>query len=167
MAQNKIKLNICGNEFSISTEEDVSYTLTLANDVNQKMNIIQKEGNLSIVKAAIITAMEYCNDSFKAEMETDKLRKQMKIYFQEASKLRADYDKAVKERDVLEKETALLRQKISELEANGGLKPHFENVSRPVKNGNTIIISDSGLAESAEDSDGDFFNDNNTVNNNE
>lgn len=161
MADNKIKLNICGNEFTIITDEDVAYTLELANDVNVKMKDLQNNDNLSIVKSAIITALEYCNDCCKAKMETDDLKNKMKVYFKEAKKLRDDYDSKIKEIEQLKEENTSLKERIVELEANGFAQTQKEPISRPVKNSNPIIVTEGSTSESADDEDSEFFVDGN------
>lgn len=154
---NKIKLNICGNEFTIVTDEDISYTLTLANDVNQKMKSIQNSSNSSVAKSAIITALEFCNDSFKAKSETDNYKNQIKLYFQEAKKLKNDYDRLVSENQTLKDENAALKQEIAELEEKAVEQTQKEEILRPVKDGNNIVMSSGSSDESADDNESEFF----------
>lgn len=154
---NKIKLNICGNEFTIVTDEDISYTLNLANDVNQKMKSVQQGGNISVVKSAIITALEFCNDSLKAKSEIDNYKNQIRLYFQEAKKLKNEYDRLVQENESLKSENTELKQKIAELEEKAVAETQKETISRPVKDGNTVIISNGSTDESADDNNSNFF----------
>lgn len=70
MSKNRIKLNICGSECVISSDDSESYVRSIGDEVEKAMeDITSKNERVSITMAAIITALRYCDEAHKAPAE--------------------------------------------------------------------------------------------------
>lgn len=108
--QNKVKVTICGKEYSLQTDEVPSYVISLAKRLDNQMNtIMDASDNVPMTTAAILVALSALDEAHKANMDMDRIRIQIKDYVDDAHTARADCD----EKD---KEIALLRTKIVSLE---------------------------------------------------
>ncbi len=108
--QNKVKVTICGKEYTLNTDEVPSYVISLAKKLDNKMNaIMDSADNIPLTTASVLVALEALDEAYKANMDTDKMRVQIKDYIDDAHTARADCD----EKD---KEIALLRTRIVSLE---------------------------------------------------
>lgn len=120
MSKNRIKLNICGCECVIGSDDSESYVRSIGDEVEKAMeDIISKNERVSITMAAIITALSYCDDSRKASSGADNLRSQIKDYLEDSSHARTEAEEAKHEIDRLKREIQTLRSRLSE---DGGVK---------------------------------------------
>ncbi len=107
---NKIKVTICGREYSLKSEEQPAYYIALAKKVEDTINqMLAQSSGLNIQSAAVLAALAAFDDAHKADESIDNIRTQVKEYVNDAGKARAERDEAYKE---VEK----LKLKISELE---------------------------------------------------
>ncbi len=109
MDRNKVKLTICGSDYVIVSEDSESYVRAIGDKVNDKMNsILSKNPKLSISTAALLSALEYCDENTKSIEKTENFRKQIKEYVSEVSKYKSKYESA-------EIEITNLRSKVESL----------------------------------------------------
>ena len=93
MDKNKVKVMIAGIEYALSTEESPEYTAMLASSVDEKLKEIRSANPfISTNQAAVLIALQYANDSKKAEMSADNLRAQIKDYLEDASQAKSERD---------------------------------------------------------------------------
>lgn len=91
--KNKVKVNIAGIEYALSTEESPEYTLMLASAVDEKLKEIRSANPfISTNQAAVLIALQYANDAKKSEMSADNLRAQIKDYLEDASQAKSERD---------------------------------------------------------------------------
>lgn len=110
MEKNKIRLNIGGAEFAISTPDDPAYVEKLADEISAKISRLVKETpRLSVTMAAILTALDYCDCCKKAEESADHLRGQIKDYLEDSARARMEADVARREIERLNREIQQLR----------------------------------------------------------
>ena len=84
---NRIKVTICGKEYSLKTAENASYVLNLAAELESKINNMVNSGNgVSVQTAAILIALSDMDDANKANQSVDNIRTQIKQYVDEAAK---------------------------------------------------------------------------------
>ena len=58
MEKNRVRLNICGTDYSITTEDDPKYVMALGDELDASLNKTLRENNrLSVTQAAILAAM--------------------------------------------------------------------------------------------------------------
>ena len=78
MEKNRVRLNICGTDYSITTEDDPKYVMALGDELDASLNKTLRENNrLSVTQAAILAALEYADMYKKAEISADNLRSQI------------------------------------------------------------------------------------------
>lgn len=160
MDTSKIKVSICGYDFSVVTDEDRQYILNIANKVERKVNkMLENNGRLSTASAALFAAMDYCDQVQKAAGDGNNLRGQIKDYLEESSTARKQLDSAKKEIERLKREVAALRRRIAAEESSAtvaaAVSEHTQERSKPVEpkaEGAPIqgFFSEDAFAESAD-----------------
>ena len=64
----KIKLMIAGEEYNISTDDDLDYVAQLGQELDKKISSLMRDNaRISITQAAIVTALEYADAAKKSE----------------------------------------------------------------------------------------------------
>ena len=107
---NTVKLNICGTEYVVTTDETPGYMQELAAQLDTRIrNVMNSNERISMVMATVITALEQADEAKKALQSADNLRKQLKTFFDDNNRTRA-------ESDSLRREVAQLRREKEELE---------------------------------------------------
>ncbi len=107
---NKVKVTICGKDYSLKTEETASYFIGLAKKVDNTINQMTAQcDTLSVQSAAVLAALSAFDDAQKANESIDNIRTQIKEYVDEACRARAERDEAVKNEEAL-------KARITELE---------------------------------------------------
>lgn len=121
---NRIKVNICGKEYSLKTAENASYVLELARELENKINSMVDSGNgVSVQTAAILIALSAMDDARKANESVDNIRTQIKQYVDEAAKAMLERDEALKDKESL-------KSKLSGLENDLKIQKIAGDVSR-------------------------------------
>lgn len=109
---NRIKVVICGKEYTLQTEEESIYVYSLAKKLEKKITDIP---NASAYNASVMVGFSLLDELQKAKEEISGLRSQINDYIDEASKARMERDDALRE-------NAILRGKVSKLESDIKLK---------------------------------------------
>ena len=105
MPSYKVKLEICGASYTISTSDPIEYVQTLADRLNEDMQqIMQSSSNPSVVSSAIVTALGYLDDEAKTRQSADNMRVQIQDYLEDASKARLAAEEARREVERLRNE---------------------------------------------------------------
>lgn len=121
---NRIKVTICGKEYSLKTAENASYVLNLAAELESKINNMVNLGNgVSVQTAAILIALSAMDDANKANQSVDNIRTQIKQYVDEAAKAMLERDEAIKDKESL-------KSKLSGLENDLKIQKIAGDVSR-------------------------------------
>ena len=77
----KVKLNICGSEYAITSDETEEYVRELAGQVDRDMRaLLHADDRISTTMAAVLVAITNADSAKKAEDAADNLRAQMKGY---------------------------------------------------------------------------------------
>lgn len=114
MSKNKVKLNICGSECVIGSDDSESYVRSIGDEVEKAMaGIMEKDERISVTLAAIITALSYCDESHKAASSADNLRSQIKDYLEDSSRARTEADESKREIDRMRREIQVLRDRLA------------------------------------------------------
>ncbi len=101
---NRVNVTIGSQTYTLVAEEDSSYVHQLAAHVNQELSQVSDGGNLAMVDAAVLTAMNICDKYFKEREGADNLRRQLKEYLDEASRLKNELSEAKREIFLLQKD---------------------------------------------------------------
>ena len=110
MPTSKVRLNICGSSYVVSTTENESYMQNLAERLNLDMNeLMASSKSVSITTAAVMTALNYRDELEKASGSSDNMRRQIKDYLEDAASAKMAAEE-------LRREVASQRKRIEELE---------------------------------------------------
>ena len=119
MEKNKLRLNICGTDYVIISEDSEEYMYLVGKEVDEKMrNILDNNDKISVTMAAVLTALKYCDLSKKSEENADNLRVQIKDYLEDSSKSRMEADEARREIERMKREIQMLRMRLAERDTN-------------------------------------------------
>ena len=119
MSKNRIRLEICGVECVIASDDSEEYIRAIGAEVARSMNAMCRQNErISIATAAVFAALNYCDDAQKAKAAADNLRAQIKNYVEDASHARMEADEARREADRLSREVQRLRARLAEEEAD-------------------------------------------------
>lgn len=88
--KNAINVNIAGVELRLLSGENEEYTRRVAAHVDTRMSEILKSGSVSIVEAAILSAINISDEYYKALETAENLRTQLRDYLEEASRMKSE-----------------------------------------------------------------------------
>ena len=121
MPTNKIRLEICGATYVVSSTDTEPYVTELAQRLDKNMNeILEVNPSASVTTAAVLCALEYLDEWQKSTLGADNMRAQIKDYLEDAARAKMQ---AEEYRQELEK----LKQQIQDLqESNDNQIEHIE-----------------------------------------
>ena len=110
MGKNKISISVAGNEFVVSTDEEREYTLQLAETVDKKIRgLLGESSRLNLGLAAILTALDLCDENEKNKASCARLREEIRRYLAQLEKLSSESEASVA---ALKRENAELRNQL-------------------------------------------------------
>lgn len=110
---NKVKVTICGKEFSLRTDDSPSYMTELAKKVDTAISdMMSSSSNMPMQSAAILAALSAYDELQKANDSIDNIRSQIKEYVDDAGKARAERDRAVKAENALKAKVSSLENEL-------------------------------------------------------
>ncbi len=122
MKENKVKITICGKEYSLQTDEQPAYVQQLAARLDHKIaEMMEENDTLSLSSAAILVGLSLMDDSYKTTSDMDNIRGEIRNYVEEAGKARAEADGLRRELEEKERE-------IDSLKTELGLKELRRNI---------------------------------------
>ncbi len=105
MSASKVKLEICGSSYMVSTNDPEDYLLGLAERLDNDMNqIMLNTPNASVTAAAVMTALAYLDEAEKSAFRADNMRAQIQGYLEDAAKARAQAEETRRELQNLKNE---------------------------------------------------------------
>lgn len=115
--KNKVRLNVCGTDYYIASEDDESYIRAIGDEVDARMNEMMSENDrVSTTMAAVLCALSYADECKKANAASDGLRSQIKAYVEESERSRLEADEAKSEIERLRRELQGVRLRLAELD---------------------------------------------------
>ena len=115
--KNKVRLNVCGTDYYISSEDDESYIRAIGDDVDARMNkMMAGSDRVSTTMAAVLCALSYADECKKANATADSLRFQIKAYIEESDRACLEAEEAKREIERLRRELQGARLRLSELD---------------------------------------------------
>ena len=115
MEKNKVALKICGNTYTILTEDDPDYVEELGELIDKEMwSTGQEAPSLSQTQCAVLVALDQADAAKKATASADNLRAQIKDYLEDSARARMEVDVARREIERLNRELSNLREKLAE-----------------------------------------------------
>lgn len=105
MEKNKVRLNIGGADYTITTEDDPKYVMALGDELDSLLTrMLRENSRLSVTQAAILLALDYADQCKKAEISADNLRSQIKEYLEDSARSKMDAEIARREVERLTRE---------------------------------------------------------------
>ena len=95
--RNHIKVNIAGQEYSLVAAEDEAYVRKVAQHVDIKVREVFKDGRVSLANGAMLAALNIADEYYKEQEAAENLRRQLKEYLEEATKLKMELSEAKRE----------------------------------------------------------------------
>lgn len=86
--ENRITVNICGEDYTLVAEEAPSYMQKVGNYVDLKLGELLQSAKVGRSDAAVLTAINITDELFKERETNDVLRAQIKEYSDEVSRAR-------------------------------------------------------------------------------
>ena len=119
MEENKVTtvVKINGAEYRISCAADEEYVQHVAYHVDKNMReLIERDRRLSTSMAAVLTAVNICDEYMQAQEDNEKLRAQLLKYAEEAGGSKLALDKLNAELARLRAENQTLKMQVVKLE---------------------------------------------------
>ena len=95
--KNKITGNLAGQSYPLVAAEDAAYMEKVASHVDAKVQEVLDESKVSLVDGAILGALNIADEYFKEVEASENLRRQLKEYLEEATKLKMELSEAKRE----------------------------------------------------------------------
>lgn len=109
--KNRVRLNICGTEYVISSDEPEAYVLELGAELDRSMrSLMNGDPRLSTTMAAVLTAITIEDEARKATASADNLRSQIKEYLSDNARARSEAEDARREAERLRAELQELKR---------------------------------------------------------
>lgn len=110
---NKVRIEICGAKYVISTTEDPRYVRELAVEIEEKVkNFMETNPSAARADTYMIILLGYVDLYKKSEENTDNIRSQLTQYLEDAARARIEADEYKREIEKLKREINLLRQTV-------------------------------------------------------
>ncbi|MBQ5778071.1 MAG: cell division protein ZapA [Oscillospiraceae bacterium] len=88
--KNAINVNIAGVELRLLSGENEEYTRRVAAHVDTKVGEVLKAGSVSIVEAALLSAINISDEYYKALETAENLRTQLRDYLEDGSRMKSE-----------------------------------------------------------------------------
>ena len=95
--RNKITVNIAGQSYTLVAAEDAAYMEKVASHVDAKVQEVLDGGKVSLIDGAVLGALNIADEYFKEVEASENLRRQLKEYLEEATKLKMELSEAKRE----------------------------------------------------------------------
>ena len=95
--KNRVTVTIAGQEYTLVATEDQGYMEKVAAHVDTQMKQVLDQAKVSLVDGAVLTALHVADEYFKEVEASENLRRQLKEYLEEATKLKMELSEAKRE----------------------------------------------------------------------
>ncbi len=116
MEKNRVKLNICGTDYVVLSEESETYIKSIATEIDQKMSeTLKDQTKKSLVMAATLAAMDYCDKLRKEKENNENAGNRVKEYLEMTAKSQIEKETLREENEILKEELEELKRENEEL----------------------------------------------------
>ena len=114
MEKEKIDVVIGGLPYTLVSDDTPEYIAGIAADVDAKITTLLRDyPRISTTQAAVLAALDFCDERRKSAGSSDNLRAQIKDYLEDSNRLRQEVDEARREIDRLKHELTALRMRVA------------------------------------------------------
>ena len=111
MEYNKVRVNVCGKEFALQTEESAGYMKELAKILDSKINdFMDQYPGVDLTSSAILIGLSVLDDSFKTNSDIDNIRAQIASYAAETAQAMDKIDELEEKIELLNREKENLQR---------------------------------------------------------
>lgn len=94
---NRVTVTIAEREMTLLTEGEADFTRRVAQKVDGELSALLESGKVSMADACILSAMNIAEELLKEQESSENLRRQLKEYLEESSKLKLELSEAKRE----------------------------------------------------------------------
>lgn len=95
--KNHVTVSIAGQEYTLVATEDSGYVEKVAAHVDAKVQEVLDGARVSLVDGAVLAAVNVADEYFKEVEAAENLRRQLKEYLEEATKIKLELSEAKRE----------------------------------------------------------------------
>lgn len=95
--RNRVSVVIAGQEYTLVATEEEGYMQKVAAHVDAKVREVLDGAKVSMVDGAVLAAVNITDEYFKEVEAAENLRRQLKEYLEEATKLKLELSEAKRE----------------------------------------------------------------------
>lgn len=95
--KNRVTVTIAGQEYTLVATEEQGYVEKVAQHVDAQVKEVLADSKASQLDAAILTAVNIADAYFKEVEASENLRRQLKEYLEEATKLKMELSESKRE----------------------------------------------------------------------
>ena len=95
--ENRVTVNICGEDYTLVAEEAPSYMQKVGGYVDAKLTEMMNTAKVGRTDAAVLTAVNIADELFKEREAAEGLRAQVKQYLDEAGKMKNELSELKRE----------------------------------------------------------------------
>ena len=95
--KNRVSVTIAGQEYTLVGSDDAAYTQKVAGHVDARIQEVLEGAHVSLVDGAVLAAVNIADEYFKEVEASENLRRQLKEYLEEATKLKLELSEAKRE----------------------------------------------------------------------
>ena len=111
MEYNKVRVNVCGKEFALQTEESAGYMKELAKILDSKINdFMDQNPGVDLTSSAILIGLSVLDDSFNTNSDIDNIRAQIASYAAETAQAMDKIDELEEKIELLNREKENLQR---------------------------------------------------------
>ena len=150
MDNNKIKVSVvvAGQRFTILTDKSEKYVRDIASEIDAHINSLVLTSNMTRERAAVLTAMDYADDSVLDRENIAAVKEQIKDYVQEIERLqdnnaklvsdynllKAEYERLIEERQTAQSFEENVKKKLDDSQAQiASLKEQLKKANEQIE----------------------------------
>ena len=95
--RNHITVTIAGQEYTIVAAEEENYVRRVAGHLDNKVQEVLSSGRASLVESVVLAALNIADEYYKEQEASENLRRQLKEYLEEGTKLKMELSEAKRE----------------------------------------------------------------------
>lgn len=95
--KNRVTVTIAGQEYTLVATEEEGYIQKIAAHVDAKVQEVMDGAKVSVVDGAILAAVNIADEYMKELEAAENLRRQLKEYLEEATKMKLELSEAKRE----------------------------------------------------------------------
>ena len=106
--KNHVTVSIAGQEYTLVATEDRGYMEKVASHVDSKVQEVLDGARVSLIDGAVLAAVNIADEYFKEVETAENLRRQLKEYLEEGTKMKLELSES--KREVFKLQTQLKKQ---------------------------------------------------------